>query len=154
MKRNSKHMTGFLGIALMLAPLVGAATTSALPFQSSSSSFEQATPTTPAQKEIESLLKRISSNVTVVSKHDRLGSFTRPGAPMQYESHAAELMAARDAINAMGADLRQVQELRASALPWQQLLIDQMQPMLVEIAGHTTHAIEQLNAGSSSSDLS
>jgi hyperosmotically inducible periplasmic protein len=148
MKRNIRFTTGFLGIALMLAPLVGAATTSALPFQSSSSSFEQAMPINPAQKEINRLLKQISSNATVISKHaDRLDSFTRPGARLQYESHAAELTGAKEAINAMGADLRQLQELRASALPWQQSLIDRMEPVLIGLAGHATESIDRLNAG-------
>jgi hyperosmotically inducible protein len=32
-------------------------------------------------------------------------------------------------------------------LPWQQSLIDRLEPVLVGLAGHTTDAIEQLNAG-------
>jgi hyperosmotically inducible protein len=149
MKRNIRSMTGFLGIALMLAPLAGAATTSAVSLQSSSSSFEQAASITAQQKEIDRLLKQILAKATVVARHaDKLDAFTRPGAGLQYASHAAELTGAKEAINSMGADFRQLQELRASGLPWQQSLIDRLEPVLVGLAGHTTDAIEQLNAGS------
>src|SRR5581483_10371855 len=108
MKRNIRLMTGFLGIALMLAPLAGAATTSSVPFESSSSSFEQAAPITAQQKEIDRLLKQILAKARVVSTHAaKLDAFTRPGAGLHSTSHAAELIGAKDAINAMGADLRQ-----------------------------------------------
>ena len=142
-------MTGFLGIALMMAPLAGAAIKSAVPFQSSSSSFEQARSTTEQQKEIDRLLKQILAKATVVSRHaDRLDAFTRPGARLHSTSHAAELNGAKEAINSIGTDFRQLKELRASGLPWQQSLIDRLEPVLVGIAGHTTDAIEHLNAGS------
>jgi hyperosmotically inducible protein len=45
----------------------------------------------------------------------------------------------------MGADFRRLQELRSSALPWQQVLIDRMEPVLTGLAGHATEAIERLN---------
>lgn len=148
MKRNIRRMAGFLGIALMLAPLAGAATTSALPLPGSSSSFEQATPITTEQKEIDRLLKQILAKATVVSRHaDTLDAFTRPGAGLRYSSHAGELTAAREAINSIGADFRRLQELRTSGLPWQQSLIDRLEPVLVGLAGHTTDAIEHLSAG-------
>ena len=45
----------------------------------------------------------------------------------------------------MGADLRKLQELRPSALPWQQAVIDRVEPVLTGLAGHATEAIERLN---------
>jgi hyperosmotically inducible protein len=149
MKRNIRRMNGFLGIALMMAPLAGAAITSAVPFESSSSSFEQARSTTAQQQEIDRLLKQILAKATVVSRHaDTLDAFTRPGARLHATSHAAELNGAKEAINSIGDDFRQLKELRASGLPWQQSLVDRLEPVLMGLAGHTTDAIEHLNAGS------
>ena len=41
--------------------------------------------------------------------------------------------------------MRQLQELRSSALPRQQLVIDRIEPVLSGLAGHATDAIETLN---------
>ena len=146
MTNTVRRTIGFLGVTLMATQLIGATATAVVPFRSSSSSFEQPVPVTPAQKEAEGLLKQIASNAAVASKHaDKLDSFTRVGSRLSYETHAAELTAAKEAINAMGSDFRQLQELRPSALPWQQSLMDRMEPVLVGLASHTTAAIERLN---------
>jgi hyperosmotically inducible protein len=45
----------------------------------------------------------------------------------------------------MGTDFRRLQELRQSALPWQQRVADRMEPMLIGLAGSTTEAFDRLN---------
>ena len=146
MKNALRRTIGFLGAAVMATQLIGAPLPAVLPFQSSSGSFEQALPVTPAQKEADRLFKQISANAATAVKHaDKVDSHTLVGSRISYATHAAELMAARDAVNAMGADLRRLQELRPHALPWQQSVIDRMEPVLVGLAGHTTDAIERLN---------
>ncbi len=145
MKNTLRRTIGFLGVTLMATQLIGAPVTASVPVRQSSTDFEQATPVTPAQKEVDRLLKQISSNAAAASRHaDKLESFTR-GSRLQYESHASELMLAKEAVNAMGGDFRQLQELRMSALPWQQMVIDRIEPVLVGLASHTTEAIERLN---------
>ena len=147
MKNAVRRTIGFLGVAVMATQLMGAPATTVPPFQGSSGSFEQAMPVTPAQKEVERLFKQISANAAIASKHaDKLGSFTSVGSRLAHATHAAELMAAREAVNTIGADFGRLQELRPAALPWQQSVIDRMQPVLVGLAGHTTDAIERLNA--------
>jgi hyperosmotically inducible periplasmic protein len=146
MKNTVKRTIGFLGVVVMATQLMGAPAMAAIPFQNSSGLFEQATPVTPAQKEVERLFKQISANAVIASQHaDKLDSFTRVGSRLSYAANAAELTGAKEAINSMGADFRQLQELRPSALPWQQSVIDRMQPVLVGLAGHATDAIERLN---------
>ena len=146
MTNTVRRTIGFLGVTLMATQLIGAPTAAAVPFRGYSSSFEHSMPVTPAQKEAERLWKQIASNAAVASKHaDKLGSFTRVGARLSYATQAAELTAAKEAINAMGSDFRQLQELRPSALPWQQSLMYRMEPVLVGLASHTTEAIERLN---------
>lgn len=145
MTSTTRRTIGFLGAALMATQLIGAVNTQALRGEGSSSAFEQAKPTTPAQQEVEKLLKQVFSNAAITSRHaEALESFTR-GPKLQFETHAQELTRAKQAINAMGADFRQLQDLRPSALPWQQLVIDRMEPVLVGMAGHATEAIERLN---------
>ncbi len=146
MKNTFRRTIGVLAAAFMATQLFGAATTADVRFQSpSSGAFEQAAPATPSQKEVERLLKRISSNAAIVGRHAAtLESHTR-GTRLGYQTNAAELSRAKDAINAMGADFRRLQELRPGALPWQQAVIDRIQPMLAGLAGHATEAIELLN---------
>src|SRR5215469_5516167 len=110
MKSIVRRSIGFLGVAVMATQLVGSPATVTGSFPGSSGSFEQAMPVTPAQKEVERLFQQISGRAAIVSKHvDRLDSFMR-GSRYAYTSHASELMGAREAINAMGADLRLLQE--------------------------------------------
>jgi len=91
-------------------------------------------------------LKQISANAAIASRQaDALDSFTQGGPRLQFETHASALTEAKEAINSMGKDFRRLQELRPSALPWQQMVIDRMEPVLVGMARHTTQAIEQLN---------
>jgi len=146
MKNIVRTAIGFLGVAVMATQFIGVSNANVIPLESSSNSFEQPLPVTPAQKEVDRLLKQISANAAIASRHgEKLESFTRSGSRLQYQTHAAELMKAKDAINRMGSDLRQLEDLRASALPWQQAVIDRMEPVLVGLAGHATEAIERLN---------
>ncbi len=146
MRKTFGRTIGFLGAAVMATQLMGEPATSVVPFQGSSGSFEQALPVTPAQQEVARLFQQISVNAAIAGKHsDQLDSFTRVGSRLTYATHAAELMAAKEAVNAMGADFRRLQELRPGALPWQQSVIDRMEPVLVGLAGHATDAIERLN---------
>ena len=146
MKNIVRTAISFLGMAVMVTQFVGVSNANVIPLESSSNSFEQPLPVTPAQKAVDRLLKQISSNAAIASRHgEKLDSFARSGSQLQYQTHAAELMAAKDAINAMGSDFGELQELRPSALPWQQTVIDRIEPVLVGLAGHATEAIERLN---------
>ena len=147
MTNTARRMIGFLGVAFIVTQLFGAVNTQPPRSERSSGTFEQARPTTPVQAEVKKLLKQISSNAAITSRHaEALESFTR-GPKLQFETHALELTRAKEAINAMGSDFRRLQELRSSALLWQQLVIDRVEPVLVGMASHATDAIERLNQG-------
>ncbi|HKV78757.1 MAG TPA: BON domain-containing protein [Candidatus Sulfotelmatobacter sp.] len=146
MKSFVRVASSFLGAAVVVTQLAGVSTAATAPIQGPSSSFEQPMPVTPVQKEIQRLFQQISTKAAVAGKHgEKLESFTRVASRLQYQTHASELMAARDAINAMGSDFGQLEELRSAALPWQQSVIDRMEPVLAGLAGHATQAIERLN---------
>src|SRR5664279_4908033 len=96
MKNTVRRTIAFLGVTLLAIPLIGAPATAAAPFRGSSSSFDQAMPVTPAQKEVQRLLRNIASNTAVASTHaDKLDAFTRVGSRLSYSTHAAELTAAK-----------------------------------------------------------
>src|SRR5215471_12286152 len=81
MKTTIRRMMGFLGVVSMATQLIGTVAVHAADFRGSSGSFERAMPVTPAQKEVEKLLRQISSNAAVTGKHaDRLETFTRVGS--------------------------------------------------------------------------
>ena len=146
MKNPFRKTLGLLGVLLMGSQLIAAPTTGNRPVQPASSAFEQAAPVTPTQKQIERLLKKLSSDALSVSHQaDQLDAYTR-NPKLHYSTHAAELNRVKESINTMGSDLRRLQELRASALPWQQQLIDRIQPVLVGLAGDANEAIDRLNA--------
>ena len=146
MRTTLKRTMGMLGVVLVAAQLFGAPATALGPFRGSSGSFEQAMPVTPAQKEVDRLMKQISANLLRVSERaDRLDAFARSGSRLAYSTHANELIGAKDAINRIGADFREMQKFRLAALPWQQMVIDRMEPVLVGMAGHATEAIDRLN---------
>lgn len=148
MKRIFRNSIGILGAAVLATQLVGATPAVAARAQNSSTAFEQAMPITAEQEEINQLLQNISGNAAIAGKHaGQLESFTRVGSRLHQETHAAELMGAKHAVNAMGSDLRRLQELRPGALPWQQAVIERIEPVMVDMAGHATSAIEQLGGG-------
>ena len=148
MKRIFRNGIGILGAAVLATHLMGATSVEAARAQTSSAAFEQAMPVTAEQEEINRLLQQISANAAIAGKHaDQLESFTRVGSRLHQETHAAELTGAKHAVNAMGSDLRRLQELRPSGLPWQQAVIEGIQPVMVDMAGQTTAAIENLEGG-------
>ena len=125
----------FLGVALLASQFIGATNVDSIRGQESSAAFEQAMPATPAQKEADRLLRQISSNAAVAARHaDLIQSFTR-NPQFQYETHAGELTSVKNVINAMGSDLRRLQEIRPGALPWQQLALDRIQSLVAGMAG-------------------
>lgn len=145
MKNTPLRSISFLGVALMATQLIGAANAN-VGVQGSSIAFEQAIPATPVQKEVDKLLRQISSNALAAGRHaEELESYARAGQRFHQQTHAAQLTRMKHVINRMGSDFRQLQELRPSALPWQQLVIDQLEPALIGLAGQTNEAIERLN---------
>jgi hypothetical protein len=133
-------------MAAMAVPLIGAVNSNHVSTNDSRAGLAPAVESTPAHKETTALLKQVAANARTAGDHaETLESFAR-GKQVSVETHAYELTRARGVVNTMGADLARLQELHAEALPWQQMVINQLQPMLSDLADHTTDAIEGLNA--------
>ena len=147
MKNAVRHTIAFLGVTLMATHVgpASAAAGAAAPFRDSGNGFEQPMPVTPAQEEVERLLKRIASNTAVAGMYAEKLDVTSVGSRLSYETRAAKLSAVKGAINAIGSDFRNLHEFRASALPWQESLMLRIEPVLVGLASHTTTAIDRLN---------
>ncbi len=146
MKNNLKKSIAFLGIAAMAAPLIGAVKPNTANALNSSAAVRQMTASTRAQEEATILLKQVAADARTTAEHAaKLEAFAR-GRQVSFHAHGYELNRARIAINAMGTTLSRLQALRSETLPWQQLLIDRLQPMLAGLAGHATEAIQSFSA--------
>lgn len=145
MKNTFKNVFAFMGVAVLSLPLIGAVGPPGEGIHEGGAAFGPATPSTPAQEQATALLKQVATRArTTADRAGTLQSFAR-GRQVNLQAHAYELNRAKDSINAMGVDLSELQELHADALPWQQMLINRLQPMLSSLASQTTVAIEHLN---------
>ena len=146
MKKSLKSAAALVGIGMMAIPLTAAVNSRSAGILDASAVFAETTASTAAQKEVTAILKQIQVRARATSEHAaKLESFAR-GREVGFQTHAYELNRAAGAINAMGTDLSRLQALRAEALPWQQMVINRLEPMLAGLAEHTTDAIEGLNA--------
>lgn len=144
MKTRFKLTVPLLCMA-MAFPLIGGISPPAAGIQFGSAVFGDASSETATQKEITTLLKQVASQARATAQHaEALQSF-HLGKQVSFHSHVYELERAKGVINSMGRDLSKLQGLRADALPWQQAVIDQLNPMLTSLAVNTTEAIEHLS---------
>lgn len=143
MKNRFKLTVPLLCVA-MAFPLIGGVSPPA-GIQYSAAKFVEAIPLTPAQKEVTTLLKQVASQARATAEYAEMLQAFHLGKQVSFHSHAYELERAKGVINSMGRDLNQLQGLRADALPWQQSVIDQLNPMLASLAANTTDAIEHLS---------
>jgi len=61
------------------------------------------------------------------------------------ETHASQLMVAREHINAIGERIERLQAIQPYATPWQQQAIESIVPVAIHLADRTRAAIEHLN---------
>lgn len=147
MNTRFQNRTIVFGAVLAAASLAFADT----PRASFSQTIDNATavPVTETQKEVSRLLNDIHSSVARTVVHaERIQSWAMQPSGVTAEAHQLELMQARELINAKGRTLLRLNELRSEALPWQSQAIDRLKPMLVDLAAHTTEAIDLLNQSS------
>ena len=74
---------------------------------------------------------------------DTLASYTR--GRLSWESHASRLIYMKEHAHDLIVDFNKLKAMRAEGSPWQQEAIDQINPMLHEMADHLTATITHLN---------
>jgi hypothetical protein len=72
-----------------------------------------------------------------------LDAFTR--SKLHWESHSLKLQEMRDHVNQLGKVVKQLTDLRPQGSHWQQKAIDEIHPLLMEMASHLTRTINHLN---------
>lgn len=72
-----------------------------------------------------------------------LESYTR--SKVSWHTHAQTLESIKNHVNNMGKLLQQMQDIKSEGSPWQQNAIDQIDPMLRQMADHLTTTIEYGN---------
>ena len=64
---------------------------------------------------------------------------------VSWQSHATQIASIKKHVNDIGEVLRQLEEVRHTAAPWQQESIDRITPLLKELASSTEGVIDGLN---------
>ena len=72
-----------------------------------------------------------------------LESFTR--SKISWKTHAGQLEVMKEHVNNLGKLTQQLTDLRSEGSPWQQEAIDQIDPLLRQMADHLTATINHLN---------
>lgn len=72
-----------------------------------------------------------------------LESFSR--SKVTWEAHTAQTNVIKEHVNKMGTLLQQMHDARSEASPWQQDAIDQITPLLKELADNVESSIQHLN---------
>ena len=93
---------------------------------------------------VSNLLAQAESHATLL-KNDAatLQSFTRSG--VSWQSHAGQLEVMKTHVNNLGKVEEQLRDARSEGAPWQQEAIDQINPLLQDMADHLTATINHLN---------
>jgi hypothetical protein len=95
-------------------------------------------------EEISALLTQAKSHVVQMEDDAAvLDSFAR--SKLSWKSHANKLNQIREHINSLGQVNKQLTEKRTEGSPWQQKAIDQIDPLLHEMASTLTGTINHLN---------
>lgn len=100
--------------------------------------------TSPDSKEVSNLLSEVKTEaVELRYDADQLKSFAH--STLSWQTHATKVEEIKEHINNAGATLTKLENAKNEASPWQQRAIDQITPMLKELASNTTATIEHLN---------
>jgi hypothetical protein len=94
--------------------------------------------------EISNLLSKAQHHATLLDNDaDKLVGYTRSN--LNWKSHAEQLESMKTHVNNLGKITAQLNDLRSEGSPWQQEAIDQINPLLQQMADHLTATINHLN---------
>jgi hypothetical protein len=100
-------------------------------------------PPAPDSEQISKLLVQAKSHAVLVEDDAAdLEAFTR--SKLSWKTHALKLQSISEHINALGQVSKELLDLRPQGSPWQQMAIDQIDPLLKEMASNLTITINHL----------
>ena len=124
------YMIGFTTLTCLLAGIAGVAP-----------SLKAAGEDTSVSK----LLAEAKTQAYAISVDaSQLESYTREST-LSWETHAVEISRMKDDINQTARTVERLSANRSEAAPWQAAAIDRIIPLMQEIAGNTTSAIDYIN---------
>lgn len=98
----------------------------------------------PDSEELSNLLSEAKSHAALVEEDaSSLEDFTR--TKLAWRTHATKLNQIKEHVNDLGKLNKQLSDLRGQGSPWQQKAIDQIDPLLREMAAQLTTTINHLN---------
>jgi hypothetical protein len=108
--------------------------------------FLSAAPTVfagPRPNDSEEITKLLSEAVQLKDDAEDMNSFTK--SKLSWQSHAAKIEQIKQHVNKSGELLSKLQDAKASASAWQKQAIDEITPLLRELAANVSSTIEHLN---------
>jgi DNA repair exonuclease SbcCD ATPase subunit len=104
-----------------------------------------ASPRPNDSEEVTKLMSEVKSEaVQLKDDAEDMKSFTR-SKQLSWESHAAKIEQIKQHVNKSGELLSKLQDAKASASAWQKQAIDEITPLLRELAANVSSTIEHLN---------
>lgn len=99
-----------------------------------------------ASEEVSTLLADVKAEAHQLERdNEELKTFVQSATPLSWHSHATKLNEIREHINKTGQLLTNLNEARDQASPWQQRAIDEIRPLLQELANNTEATINHLS---------
>ena len=105
-------------------------------------------PETPDSAEINKLLDNVKSEA-VQLKSDATDMKSFAASNLTWQSHAEKIEMIKGHINDAGKLLAQLHDAKSTGSPWQQKAIDEIDPLLRDMADNTTATIDHLNKNQS-----
>jgi len=131
MKSLSRSLTILLGLVLVLF-----------------AGIERSSATTPDSEQITKLLDEARSHALQAEDDAAtLESYAR--SRVSWKLHSYELDSMKQHVNEMGKIAAQMQDLESQGSPWQKQAIQQVMPLLRDLAGNLTNTIQHLNENQS-----
>jgi hypothetical protein len=107
-----------------------------------------ARPSADDSEEVTNLLSQIKTKaVELKADADEMVTFTR--SKLSWKSHAVKINQIKQHVNDSGQLLAKLHDAKASGSAWQQRAIDEMTPLLQDLAASVTSTIEHLNKNES-----
>jgi hypothetical protein len=102
---------------------------------------------TPSEssQEVNQLISDVKTEAIALERDAELLASWTQAKQITWQSHSGKLNEIKDHINQTGRLLKQLQEARDTASPWQQQAIDRIYPLLKELADNTETTINHFN---------
>jgi hypothetical protein len=147
MFRNALQAIGFMLFAVLIMPagmLLGTEMNKTYPMTATTANWHDVERASSLFNSMNSLAARVSKEVGILQVE---------GYQLGWRVHSARLGRAKNAINAMGEDLFELNRMKNRLEPWQRTLINKITPQIHEMVYQTDEALHRVRTDENRADL-